>query len=171
MDEPTFARARKLLSRLLRGGTQLSRAAIYQALETAKISAAGRRGIHILWRLAHEGLNLLRRARGEAADVRAARRMGAAAKEAAAERSAGRAGAALFCGARPGDRRRFQLVVGLAARRGPGGAGAGQIGARARDIAIALSLFGSLGKRERQALAAPAKRFGRFLGKPVVFAG
>lgn len=55
LDEATFARSRKVLSRALRG-RQLTRAATYQALERSRISTAGQRGIHILWRLAQEGL-------------------------------------------------------------------------------------------------------------------
>jgi hypothetical protein len=56
LDDATFARARSVLVKRLEGGTPLVRAAVYEALERAKISAAGQRGIHILWRLAHESL-------------------------------------------------------------------------------------------------------------------
>jgi hypothetical protein len=40
----------------LRDGKQLTRAAMYQAMESANISTAGQRGIHLLWRAAHDGL-------------------------------------------------------------------------------------------------------------------
>jgi hypothetical protein len=54
LDASTFTRARRVLSKRLDGEKAVTRAAVYQALERAKISTAGQRGIHILWRLAHE---------------------------------------------------------------------------------------------------------------------
>jgi hypothetical protein len=61
LDEDVFRRARALVTKALRGGRGLTRDALYRTLETAGISTAatgveGRRGWHILWRLAHEGL-------------------------------------------------------------------------------------------------------------------
>ena len=56
LDEVTFARSRELVNLALQGGKQLSRNALYQVLESAHISTAGQRGIHILSRLAQEGL-------------------------------------------------------------------------------------------------------------------
>lgn len=56
LDDEAFARARRVLVKRLAGGAPLIRAAVYDALEHAKISVAGQRGIHILWRLAHESL-------------------------------------------------------------------------------------------------------------------
>ena len=56
LDAATLARARELFSNALQGGSQLTREAMYQVLESAGISAAGQRGILILWRLAQEGL-------------------------------------------------------------------------------------------------------------------
>ena len=56
LDDAVFARSREVLSRALQGGRQLSRNAMYQVLEAAHISAAGQRGLHILWWLAQEGL-------------------------------------------------------------------------------------------------------------------
>jgi len=56
LDEAVFARSREVFVRALEGGRQLSRNAMYQALEAAHISAAGQRGLHILGRLAQEGL-------------------------------------------------------------------------------------------------------------------
>lgn len=56
IDEQMLARSRKSITRALRGGATLSRPAIFQLLESEKVSTAGQRGIHILWRLAHEGL-------------------------------------------------------------------------------------------------------------------
>ena len=56
LDDRTFARSRELFTEALGGGKQLSRPAMYQVLEAAGIPTAGQRGIHILSRLAHEGL-------------------------------------------------------------------------------------------------------------------
>lgn len=56
LDEAVFSRSRDLLLRALQGGRQLARNSIYQMLEDAGIPAAGQRGVHILWRLAQEGL-------------------------------------------------------------------------------------------------------------------
>jgi hypothetical protein len=56
LDEATFTRSKKLLIKSLQGGRQLSRQALYRALETAGISTAANRGLHILSRLAQDGL-------------------------------------------------------------------------------------------------------------------
>jgi hypothetical protein len=56
LDDATFARARRVLVKRLEGGNPLVRAVVYDALERSKISVAGQRGIHILWRLAQESL-------------------------------------------------------------------------------------------------------------------
>lgn len=56
LDDATFSRSRTTLTRLLRGGKHRTREAVYAALEKNGISCAGQRGIHILWRLAQEGL-------------------------------------------------------------------------------------------------------------------
>lgn len=56
LDERTFARCAEVFARSLRGGKSLTRAAMYGALEAARISTAGQRGIHILSRLAQDGL-------------------------------------------------------------------------------------------------------------------
>jgi len=56
LDDAVLARSREVFVRALQGGKQLARNAMYQALEAAHISAAGQRGLHILWRLAQEGL-------------------------------------------------------------------------------------------------------------------
>jgi hypothetical protein len=56
LDEETFARSRDACVRALEGGRQLPRDALYRALESEGISTAGQRGIHILGRLAQEGL-------------------------------------------------------------------------------------------------------------------
>jgi hypothetical protein len=56
VDEAVLARSRQVLVRALQGGQQLSRDAMYQALEAAHISTASGRGLQILWRLAQEGL-------------------------------------------------------------------------------------------------------------------
>jgi hypothetical protein len=54
VDDATVSRARRVLVRRLGDGKPLARRAVYEALERAKISTAGQRGIHILWRLAQE---------------------------------------------------------------------------------------------------------------------
>jgi hypothetical protein len=56
IDDNVAGHARALLRRALEGGRQLSRDAIYAALEGAGIAASGGRGLHLLWRLAQEGL-------------------------------------------------------------------------------------------------------------------
>jgi hypothetical protein len=56
LDDAIFARSRQLFIHALQGGKRLSRPALYQVLESAHISTAGQRGIHILARLAQEGL-------------------------------------------------------------------------------------------------------------------
>jgi hypothetical protein len=56
VDDAAIARARRAVVKHLEGGRRLTRARVYEAIERAKISTAGLRGIHILWRLAHESL-------------------------------------------------------------------------------------------------------------------
>jgi hypothetical protein len=56
LDERTFARSRDVLARALRGGRSLTRNALYGELEAARIPVMGQRGIHILSRLAQDGL-------------------------------------------------------------------------------------------------------------------
>lgn len=56
LDERTFARSGDVLTRALRGGRSLTRNALYVALESARIPVKGQRGIHILSRLAQDGL-------------------------------------------------------------------------------------------------------------------
>jgi hypothetical protein len=56
LDDATFVHSEKLFVDALQGGKRLSRNAMYALLETAGISTAGQRGIHILWRLAQDGV-------------------------------------------------------------------------------------------------------------------
>ncbi len=56
LDDATFARCRKIFTRALQGGRQLTRDAMYAALEEGGISVEGFRGLHILCRLSQEGL-------------------------------------------------------------------------------------------------------------------
>lgn len=56
LDEAVFTRSKKLVERALQGGKQLSRNAMYEVLEAGGISTAQQRGLHILWRLAQDGL-------------------------------------------------------------------------------------------------------------------
>src|SRR5271163_3150315 len=56
IDAPVMARSRKTVTASLRDGRQLTRKQMYDALTRARISPAGQRGIHILARLAMEGV-------------------------------------------------------------------------------------------------------------------
>ena len=56
LDSSVFDRSRDLLTRALEGGRQLTRDALYETLDAAGIATAGQRGIHILQRLALDGL-------------------------------------------------------------------------------------------------------------------
>jgi hypothetical protein len=56
LDQAVFDRSRDLLTRALEGGRQLTRDALYETLDAAGIATAGQRGIHILQRLAQDGL-------------------------------------------------------------------------------------------------------------------
>ncbi len=56
LDDAIFARSKELFVSALQGGKQLPRDAMYGLLEAAHISTAGGRGLHILWRLAHDGI-------------------------------------------------------------------------------------------------------------------
>jgi hypothetical protein len=55
LDEKVFTKCKKIFERELSGGKQLTRDELYSALEASKISTASQRGLHILWRLAHDG--------------------------------------------------------------------------------------------------------------------
>ncbi len=65
LNDKIFAQSRKVFRQALRGGTQLTRTEMYQALERAKIRTAGQRGYHLLWRNAQEGLICLGAPRGK----------------------------------------------------------------------------------------------------------
>jgi hypothetical protein len=56
LDEAVFAQSRRVIERELQDGQPRSRPALRQALDDAGISTAGQRGIHIMGRLAQEGL-------------------------------------------------------------------------------------------------------------------
>lgn len=56
LEQADFDRSREIIARALQGGNRLPRAALYRALEEAGVSTDGQRGIHILGRLAQEGL-------------------------------------------------------------------------------------------------------------------
>lgn len=56
LDEAIFTRSKNLFVRALEGGRQLQRNAMYEVLERAKISTSNYRGLHILSRLAQDGL-------------------------------------------------------------------------------------------------------------------
>ncbi len=56
LDEAMFARCRKLLIKALRGGTALTRPAIYGLLEAGGVSTGDGRGLHLLGAAAQAGL-------------------------------------------------------------------------------------------------------------------
>jgi hypothetical protein len=56
IDGPLLARARRVLVENLEGGRQLTRPAVYRVLERARIPTHDQRGLHVLWRLAHDTL-------------------------------------------------------------------------------------------------------------------
>jgi hypothetical protein len=56
LDQDVFDRSRDLLTRALEGGRQLTRGVLFKTLDAAGIATAGQRGIHILQRLALDGL-------------------------------------------------------------------------------------------------------------------
>ena len=56
LDDAALSRCRRILTKALRGGSPLTRSRLYDTLEYGGISPAGQRGIHILGRLAQEGL-------------------------------------------------------------------------------------------------------------------
>ncbi len=56
IDDGVISDSRRIITKHLRGGNQLPRETILEVLETAHISTQGQRGIHILWRMAQEGL-------------------------------------------------------------------------------------------------------------------
>jgi hypothetical protein len=56
LDDAVFAQSRKVLTRALQDGRPHTRKSLLESLDAAGISPAGQRGIHILGRLAQEGL-------------------------------------------------------------------------------------------------------------------
>ena len=56
LDDAVLARSRKLVTRALAGNRQMPRRDLYARLEAAGISTSGGRGVHIMLRLALEGL-------------------------------------------------------------------------------------------------------------------
>jgi hypothetical protein len=56
IDRPVIKRASKIVKAALSGGRALTRAALYEQLDTHGIETGKQRGMHILWWLAHEGL-------------------------------------------------------------------------------------------------------------------
>jgi hypothetical protein len=235
---------------------------MYQALEAAKISTAGQRGIHILWRLAHEGLICFGAREGKQQTFALLEEWAPRARKLQRSEALGELARRYFTAHGPATVPDFSWWSGLpisearaalelvksqlssetiggqdywrSAQPLPGAkAGSGAqllpafdeylVGYRDRTavladqwavnagggmlapamvvdgrvagtwkrtlkraaVTIALNPFGSLGKRERQALAVPAERFGppraalpvqtpvvgrRFLGRPVSFA-
>ncbi len=56
LDARTTGRCAEVVTRLLEGGKRMTRGALYEALAGHRIDTEGQRGLHILGRLAHEGL-------------------------------------------------------------------------------------------------------------------
>src|SRR5258706_15100039 len=56
VNEPVLKRSRTAIRRALARGGSLTRAAMYDVLDKARIPTSGGRGLHIVWQLAHEGL-------------------------------------------------------------------------------------------------------------------
>jgi Winged helix DNA-binding domain len=56
LDESAFARSKDLVARALQGGKRLTRNAVYEVLEAGDVSTASQRGLHILGRLAQDGV-------------------------------------------------------------------------------------------------------------------
>jgi hypothetical protein len=56
IDDKAIARAGRVCERVLAGGRQLTRDALYAAFESARIAAGGQRGLHLVWWLAQQGL-------------------------------------------------------------------------------------------------------------------
>ena len=56
LDARVFARSAALFVKALEGGRQLTRPKLYARLERAGIATGDNRGLHILWRCAHDGL-------------------------------------------------------------------------------------------------------------------
>lgn len=56
LTDALLGRCKDLFVAALQGGRQLSREEMYRVLETARISTANQRGLHILWRLAQDGV-------------------------------------------------------------------------------------------------------------------
>ncbi len=56
LDEDVFGRSKDLFARARQGGKQLTRNAMYDVLEAGGVSTASQRGLHILGRLAQDGV-------------------------------------------------------------------------------------------------------------------
>jgi hypothetical protein len=56
LDDGLIRRARQTLVEQLEGGKRLTRPSVYRAFERARIPTTEQRGLHLLWRLAHDRL-------------------------------------------------------------------------------------------------------------------
>jgi hypothetical protein len=56
LDDATIAHCREVILDALQGGKQMARSAMHEVLGAAHIPTANQRGLHILWRLAQEGV-------------------------------------------------------------------------------------------------------------------
>jgi hypothetical protein len=55
-DRRTFVRTAATIVKALEGGHQLTRPTLYARLERAGIATGGSRGLHLMWKMAHDGL-------------------------------------------------------------------------------------------------------------------
>jgi hypothetical protein len=65
IDGAVIAKTRKLLEKTLRGSKRLTRTELYEVLENGGVPSAGQRGIHLIGRLAQEGVICLGPHRGK----------------------------------------------------------------------------------------------------------
>jgi len=56
LDDRVFGRSTDVVVNALHGGKRLTRDGIYQRLESSRIATGNGRGLHILWKIAHDGV-------------------------------------------------------------------------------------------------------------------
>ena len=135
LDAKTLTRSRRCLERALAGGTSLTRAEAYAALERSTISVAGQRGIHILGHLALQGVLCIAAPRGKQQTFALLDEWIPRSRELAGDPALAEL-ARRYSRPGPGDRRRLRVVSGLnlteARRRSPSRPSSGGGGPLAR---------------------------------------
>jgi hypothetical protein len=111
IDSKMLARSEKLFVNALRGDKQLPREKMYELLESASISTAAQRGLHIVGRLAMEGLLCFGARNGKQQTFALLDEWAPSAKRLERNESTGSAGASLFQGAWSSYSSGFRLVV------------------------------------------------------------